>query len=191
MGKEAISILTNIFERDEMSKDEIIDWAKERRGGPIDTFRWLYADPDGPEGEKGAFLSDILLQIFGYHHKQVSGAKKDYGLPIGGLALCTPAMECAALELWSTGELPKPSRKRDSYDPMVLESSSSKKASPAMVSRGNDWVARTAGYTALTKGLDPVEHWLLIFELAETEVALISTTLPEPDAMQARANLSL
>ncbi|KAG5633660.1 hypothetical protein H0H81_006195, partial [Sphagnurus paluster] len=132
MGKKAIAILTNIFERDEMSKDEIIEWVEERRGGPIDTFRWLYADPDGPEGEKGAFLSDIVLQIFGYHLKQVSGAKKDYGLPIGGLALCTAAMECA-LELWSTGELPKASRKRDLSDPMVLElSSSKKKASPAM-----------------------------------------------------------
>ncbi|KAG5633525.1 hypothetical protein H0H81_007101, partial [Sphagnurus paluster] len=44
MGKKAIAILTNIFERDEMSKDEIIEWVEERRGGPIDTFRWLYAD---------------------------------------------------------------------------------------------------------------------------------------------------
>ncbi|KAG5649563.1 hypothetical protein H0H81_003081, partial [Sphagnurus paluster] len=38
MGKEAIAILTNIFERDEISKDEIIEWVEERRGGPIDTF---------------------------------------------------------------------------------------------------------------------------------------------------------
>ncbi|KAF5378308.1 hypothetical protein D9615_008784 [Tricholomella constricta] len=177
IGKDAIAILGDLFEKYEMTKVEIIDWVEEQRGDPGE-FRWLYANPDAPKGQKGAFQSDLVLEIFATHLKQAAGAAMDYGLPVGGLALCTAAME-RAFELWETGEYPK---KKDEKKDEVAAGKKRSQSAPAF--GGDEWIARTAGYVALAQSLKEDEQWPIIISKAEAHMpagAAAAAAVSQPD----------
>ncbi|KAG5634587.1 hypothetical protein H0H81_001455 [Sphagnurus paluster] len=151
-------------------------------------FRWLYANPDAPAGSKGAFQSDLVAEIFSQHLKHTLDANKDYSMPVGGLGLCTAAME-HALELWADGEAPVTSKAKPGTEDNTRNS---KKAFG-----GEDWIACTAGYVLLAKGLSEDEHWPVIINKAETHIqdaictaAGITAVLPS-EAQATRAGLSL
>ncbi|KAG6825617.1 hypothetical protein H0H92_003052 [Tricholoma furcatifolium] len=176
IGKEAIQILGDIFKTNEMTKEDIVIWVDEQCGKKGE-FRWLYDNPDGAPGSKGAFQSDLVLDIFAYHLKQVSGAVEDYGLPIGGLALCTAAME-RALELWAAGDDPRNSKRKEN----------DRDAAEQKKKFGGDiWISCTAGYASLAGRLD--EQWGEIIEAAEARVpSRAGNAIPDDEL---RAGLSL
>ncbi|GLB35103.1 hypothetical protein LshimejAT787_0206680 [Lyophyllum shimeji] len=177
IGKDAIAILGDLFEKYEMTKDEIVAWVEEQRGDPGE-FRWLYADPDAPKGQKGAFQSDLVSEIFATHLKQAAGAAMDYGLPVGGLALCTAAME-RAFELWETGEDPK---KKDEKKDEVAAGKKRSQSAPAF--GGDEWIARTAGYVALAQSLKEDDQWPVIISKAEARMparATAAAVVSQPD----------
>ncbi|KAF8056075.1 hypothetical protein FPV67DRAFT_1732286 [Lyophyllum atratum] len=183
----AIAILSDVFEHCEMDKDDIIDWVNIR--GDAGEFRWLYASPDAPKGKKGAFQSDLVLGVFARHLKQTSGAMMDYGMPVGGLALCTAAME-RALELWANGEDPK---KKDAEAKKHDEAAAGKKRCQPIPSFGGDtWISCAAGYVALAQGLTEDEHWLKILSEAEARIPANAATATSTESdVDVRATLSL
>ncbi|KAF8152241.1 hypothetical protein B0H34DRAFT_724450 [Crassisporium funariophilum] len=186
IGKAAIAILSDIFEHHEMDKQQIIDWVKDIRGDAGE-FRWLYANPDAPKGKKGAFQSDLVLGVFAGHLKQTSGAMLDHGVPVGGLALCTAAME-RALELWANGEDPK---KKDA-EAKKHDETGKKRSQPIPSFGGDVWISCTAGYVALAHGLKEDEHWPKILSEAEARIpASAATTTSAESDVDVRATLSL
>ncbi|KAG6839954.1 hypothetical protein C0991_010078 [Blastosporella zonata] len=105
IGKKAINILTDLFTDNKMLQDKIVKWVEDTCGKKGE-FHWVYLNPDAPLGMRSAFQSNLVLEIFSFHLKQAAGTAIDHGTPIGGLALCTAAME-HALGLWANGEDPK------------------------------------------------------------------------------------
>ncbi|KAG6806179.1 hypothetical protein H0H92_012406, partial [Tricholoma furcatifolium] len=180
IGKEAIQILADIFKMNEMTKDDIVAWVADQRGA-AGGFRWLYSNPDGPPGSKGAFQSDLVLEIFSYHVKLVAGAARDYGLPVGGLALCTAAME-RALVLWAGGEDPRDSKRKDVAR---LDNDATKQNKKF---GGDTWIACTAGYASLATGLSD-EKWDEILEAAKAQHPSCAVNAVPEDEL--RASLSL
>ncbi|KAF5383867.1 hypothetical protein D9615_003638 [Tricholomella constricta] len=108
-------------------------------------------------GKKGAFQSDLVYEIFSRHLKQTIGAVVDHELPVGGLALCTAAME-RALELWAEGEAPKN---------LKVSDDDSKNDNKKKVFGGDEWIARTGGYATLASGLHKDDQWPIIITEAE------------------------
>ncbi|KAG6825095.1 hypothetical protein H0H92_004725 [Tricholoma furcatifolium] len=142
-----------------MSKEETVEWI----AGMREDFCWLYKDPDSPIGFKGAFQSDMMLELFAFHLKLTMASVVDHGLPVGGLALCAAAIECA-LEIWADGE-----KKKDTN--VDREGAGNKKRVQNTPSfRGDYWINATAGYVTLVNGLKADDHWEEIFKATKARM---------------------
>ncbi|KAG5640345.1 hypothetical protein DXG03_009139, partial [Asterophora parasitica] len=181
LGKEVLSILSDIYYFHGLDKDSIIEWVEDTCSS-FSEFCWLYAKPDAPQ-------SDFVLNLFAWHLKQANGAIINHGLPVGGLAVCMAAME-RAFELWSSGKDPKKKTSdRDNQDTC----DDKKKFS------GDKWVVCTAGYAKLALGLREDKQWPKIISGAEAHIPATSTsgtefaavhTISQPEA-ETYAALSL
>ncbi|KAF5382657.1 hypothetical protein D9615_003030 [Tricholomella constricta] len=188
IGKEGITILGEIYYDNGFDREEMAQWVKDMCGGP-GKFCWLYANPEGEEGEKGAFQSELVLEIFSRHMKKTSGAMLDHGLQVGALALCTASVE-RAFELWANGEDPKKSE--DAKKKAENVSVSGKRALSTPSFGGVEWIRRTGSYAMLASGLKRETHWAAILAEVDTRLGLQHATTnvghPEEDI---RATLSL
>ncbi|KAG6855216.1 hypothetical protein H0H87_006634, partial [Tephrocybe sp. NHM501043] len=115
------------------------------------------------KGLKGAFQSELVLELFTFHLKLVSASVIGYGLPLGGLVLCAAAIE-HALKIW------KDNKKKDADTASGTVTLNQKKQVQHTPSFGsNEWVKMTAGYVQLTSGLKANEHWENIFVVAQAD----------------------
>ncbi|KAG6809035.1 hypothetical protein H0H92_001857, partial [Tricholoma furcatifolium] len=160
IGKEGLNLIEGIIVENRMSKEEIVDWVAEMR----EDFRWLYKDPDGPVGSKGAFQSDLVLELFAFHQKLAMASVVDHGLPIGGLALCAAAIE-RALEIWAEGE-----KKKDGVNSERDGPPNRKRVQNTPSFGGETWVKATAGYVGLAGGLKADEQWVEILDAVEARM---------------------
>ncbi|KAL0958412.1 hypothetical protein HGRIS_000553 [Hohenbuehelia grisea] len=63
--------------------------------------RFLYRNPDAPEGKRGAWLSDLFLGVFSNHLADTIHVQStEY--PLGAVCLCAASIE-RGLRLWSSG----------------------------------------------------------------------------------------
>ncbi|KAF9004475.1 hypothetical protein BDZ89DRAFT_1120717 [Hymenopellis radicata] len=100
IAKNARAGTDNYCETNFSSADEIERWVEYQ----LTDYHFIYLDPEAPGPEAGAFLSPIVLRVFGYYLYcvQTKTPAKSYGVPAAGLALCATAA-MYSLSLWKTG----------------------------------------------------------------------------------------
>ncbi|KAI0682772.1 hypothetical protein BC835DRAFT_1424024 [Cytidiella melzeri] len=139
LGKAGLAMVNAYFAG--KSSEEILD---EITGLTLNP-RFIQRDPDAPVGQRGAWLSELFLQVFIVHLADTMKVDST-AYPTGALSLCAASVE-RALDLWKTGVK---TNKENFSDGL--------------------WGSATETY-ALSAAIITAEKWATIFDEASTLIA--------------------
>ncbi|KIM35954.1 hypothetical protein M413DRAFT_428169 [Hebeloma cylindrosporum] len=159
MGKEGLRLVRHALKEEGVTQDDAADAVEYY----LENYRFIYQNPDDDTGNKGAFLSPLVSTCLAVHLKKTIHNVKQYGYPVGALAMATAVLE-RGLDLIKAGHVTLDGTDADVFDD---DTASSKKRKINRYAGFTDaaWGAKTRGWASAVGRLDSVK-WTTILQAA-------------------------
>ncbi|KAG9217552.1 hypothetical protein CCMSSC00406_0008479 [Pleurotus cornucopiae] len=99
MGKAAVTVVASVIPKTATTPEKVIRALKDQY---CTVPEFIYRRPYAETGNRGSYLSDVILEVLAVHMGVVLQAEKSFGRPAGALALVCAAVE-RALDGWKGG----------------------------------------------------------------------------------------